>query len=178
MKTLLVTGGSRGIGAAVAKIAARTGYRVAVSYATNPEAAQAVVDQIASAGGEAFAVKADVASEADIVAMFEAVDKRFGPLDALVNSAGVVDFKARLDEMSAARIERMLRINVIGSMLCAREAVKRMSAKHGGKGGAIVNVGSMASIRGAAGEFIDYAASKGAIDARAASRAVRRRCAN
>ena len=165
MKTLLVTGGSRGIGAAVAKIAARTGYRVAVGYAANPEAAQAVVDQIASAGGEAFAVKADVASEADIVAMFEAVDKRFGPLDALVNSAGVVDFKARLDEMSAARIERMLRINVIGSMLCAREAVKRMSAKHGGKGGAIVNVSSMASIRGAAGEFIDYAASKGAIDA-------------
>ena len=165
MKTLLVTGGSRGIGAAVAKIAARTGYRVAVGYAANPEAAQAVVDQIASAGGEAFAVKADVASEADIVAMFEAVDKRFGPLDALVNSAGVVDFKARLDEMSAARIERMLRINVIGSMLCAREAVKRMSAKHGGKGGAIVNLSSMASIRGAAGEFIDYAASKGAIDA-------------
>jgi NAD(P)-dependent dehydrogenase (short-subunit alcohol dehydrogenase family) len=165
MKTLLVTGGSRGIGAAVSKIAGRTGYRVAVGYAANPEAAQTVVDQIASAGGEAFAVKADVASEADIVAMFEAVDKRFGPLDALVNSAGVVDFKARLDEMSAARIERMLRINVIGSMLCAREAVKRMSAKHGGKGGAIVNVSSMASIRGAAGEFIDYAASKGAIDA-------------
>jgi NAD(P)-dependent dehydrogenase (short-subunit alcohol dehydrogenase family) len=117
-----------------------------------------------SAGGDAFAVKADVAKEPEIVAMFEAIDKRFGRLDALVNNAGVVDSKARLDAMSGARIERMFAINVIGSMLCAREAVKRMSAKHGGKGGAIVNVSSAAAKHGSAADYVDYAASKGAID--------------
>jgi NAD(P)-dependent dehydrogenase (short-subunit alcohol dehydrogenase family) len=163
-KTLLVTGGSRGIGAAVSRLAGRAGYRVAVNYTVNADAAQAVVDDIVSAGSEAFAVKADVSSEAAIVAMFEAIEKRFGPLDALVNNAGVVDSKARLDEMSAARMARMFAINVIGSMLCAREAVKRMSTRHGGKGGAIVNVSSAAAKHGSPADYVDYAASKGAID--------------
>jgi NAD(P)-dependent dehydrogenase (short-subunit alcohol dehydrogenase family) len=163
-RTLLVTGGSRGIGAAVCRLAGKAGYRVAVNYTANAEAARAVVDDIASAGGEAFAVHADVASEAEILAMFEAIDRRFGPLDALVNSAGVVDAKARLDEMSAARIERMFAINVVGSLLCAREAVRRMSTRHGGKGGAIVNVSSAAAKHGSPADYVDYAASKGAID--------------
>jgi NAD(P)-dependent dehydrogenase (short-subunit alcohol dehydrogenase family) len=163
-KTLLVTGGSRGIGAAVSRLAGKAGYRVAVNFAADAEAAQAVVDGITSAGGEGFAVKADVRNEAEIVAMFEAIDKRYGPLDALVNNAGVVDSKARLDEMNAARMERMFAINVIGSMICAREAVKRMSTRHGGEGGAIVNVSSAVSKHGSPAEYVDYAASKGAID--------------
>jgi NAD(P)-dependent dehydrogenase (short-subunit alcohol dehydrogenase family) len=163
-KTILITGGSRGIGAALSHLAARAGYRVAVNYASNADAAASVVDEIVSTGGDAFAVKADIGSESEIVAMFEAVDRRFGILDALVNNAGIVDVKARVDEMSAARVERMMRVNVIGSILCAREAVRRMSTKHRGKGGAIVNVGSVASKHGAAGEYVDYAASKGAID--------------
>jgi NAD(P)-dependent dehydrogenase (short-subunit alcohol dehydrogenase family) len=163
-KTVLVTGGSRGIGAAVSRLAAERGYRVAVNYTSNAGAAQSVVDEITSANGEAFAVRGDVGSEADIVAMFEAVDERFGPLDALVNNAGIVDQKSRLDEMSGERIERMMRINVVGSMLCAREAVRRMSTTHGGKGGAIVNVSSRAAAFGSPGDYVDYAASKGAVD--------------
>jgi NAD(P)-dependent dehydrogenase (short-subunit alcohol dehydrogenase family) len=163
-RTLLVTGGSRGIGAAVARLAAKAGYAVAVNYATNADAAQEVVDEIMAGGVDSFAVQADVGDEAAVLAMFDAIDKRFGRLDALVNNAGIVDQKARLDEMSAARIERMLRINVIGSMLCAREAVKRMSTKHGGRGGAIVNVSSAASRHGSPADYVDYAASKGAVD--------------
>lgn len=163
-KVLLVTGGSRGIGAAICRLGAAAGYRVAVNYASNQAAADALVAEIKAACGEAFAVKGDVGVEADIVAMFEAVDRAFGRLDALVNNAGIVDVKARIDEMSAARLERMMRINVIGPFLCAREAVKRMSTRHGGKGGAIVNLSSVAAIHGAAGEYVDYAASKGAID--------------
>jgi len=163
-KVLLVTGGSRGIGAAVCRLGAAAGYRVAVNYASNEAAAKALVAEIEAAGGEAFAVKGDVGTEADIVAMFEAVDSRFGRLDGLVNNAGVVDVKARVDEMSVARLERMMRINVIGSFLCAREAVRRMSSKNGGKGGAIVNISSAASIHGSPGEYVDYAASKAAID--------------
>lgn len=163
-KVLLVTGGGRGIGAATCRLAADAGYRVAVNFAANEAAATALVQTIESAGGEAFAVKGDVGNEADVLEMFEAVDRRFGPLDALVNNAGVVDRKARVDEMSLARIERMMRINIIGSFLCAREAVKRMSVKHGGKGGAIVNVSSVAAVLGGPNEYIDYAASKGAID--------------
>ena len=163
-RTLLVTGGSRGIGAAVARLAGKAGYGVAVNYASNEAAARAVVDEIVSGGGEAFAVQADIGNEADIVEMFTMVDRRFGPLDALVNNAGIVDRKSRVDEMSAARIERMMRINVIGSMLCAGAAVKRMSTSRGGKGGAIVNVSSVAATHGAAGDYVDYAASKGAID--------------
>ena len=163
-KTMLVTGGGRGIGASVCRLAAEAGYRVAVNYASNETAATTLVKAIEAKGGEAFAIKADVGSEADVLAMFAAVDSRFGRLDALVNNAGVVDRKARVDEMSLARLERMMRINVIGSLLCAREAVKRMSTKHGGKGGAIVNVSSIAAVLGGPGEYVDYAASKGAID--------------
>jgi NAD(P)-dependent dehydrogenase (short-subunit alcohol dehydrogenase family) len=163
-KTILVTGGSRGIGAAVSRLAAKAGYRVAVNYATNADAARAVVNEIVADGGDAFAVQADVGSEPDVIAMFAAVDSHFGRLDALVNNAGIVDLKSRVDEMSAARLERMMRVNVVGSMLCAREAVKRMSTKHGGNGGAIVNVSSAAAKHGSAGDYVDYAASKGAID--------------
>jgi NAD(P)-dependent dehydrogenase (short-subunit alcohol dehydrogenase family) len=163
-RTILVTGGSRGIGAAVSRLAAKAGYAVAVNYATNAGAAESVVDEIMAGGVDAFAVQADVGDEAAVLAMFDAVDRRFGQLDALVNSAGVVDVKARLDEMTAARMERMLRINVMGSMLCAREAVKRMSTGHGGRGGAIVNLSSAASKHGSPGDYVDYAASKGAID--------------
>lgn len=163
-KVLLVTGGSRGIGAATCRLAAKAGYRVAVNYAANEAAAKALVAEVEAMGGDAFAVKGDVGNEGDIVAMFEAVDHRFGRLDGLVNNAGVVDVKARVDEMSLARLERMMRINVIGSFLCAREAVRRMSSKNGGQGGAIVNISSAASIHGSPGEYVDYAASKGAID--------------
>jgi NAD(P)-dependent dehydrogenase (short-subunit alcohol dehydrogenase family) len=163
-KTLLVTGGSRGIGAAICRQAREAGYRVAVNYVSNRLAADALVAELEAAGGEAFAVKGDVGSEADILAMFEAVDKRFGRLDALVNNAGIVDAKARVDAMSAERLERMMRINVVGSFLCAREAVKRMSTRHGGKGGAIVNLSSASARLGSPGIYVDYAASKGAID--------------
>lgn len=163
-KVLLVTGGSRGIGAAICRLGAAAGYRVAVNYASNQGAADALVAEIEAAGGEPFAIKGDVGVESDIIAMFEAVDRAWGRLDALVNNAGIVDVKARVDEMSLARLERMMRINVIGSFLCAREAVKRMSTRHGGKGGAIVNISSAAARLGAPGEYVDYAASKGAID--------------
>lgn len=163
-KTLLVTGGSRGIGAAVCRLAARAGYRVAVNYASNEAAAEAVVAEIEAGGGKAFAIKGDVGNEADVIAMFEAVDRTFGGLDAFVNNAGVVDRKARVDEMSVERLERMMRVNVVGSILCAREAIKRMSTLRGGKGGSIVNLSSIAATLGAPGEYVDYAASKGAID--------------
>jgi NAD(P)-dependent dehydrogenase (short-subunit alcohol dehydrogenase family) len=163
-KSVLVTGGSRGIGAAVCRLAATANYRVAVNYASNEEAARKVVTEIEAGGGEAFAVRGDVGTEADVMAMFEAVDRRFGKLDALVNNAGVVDLVARVDEMNAERIERILRINVLGSFLCAREAIKRMSTRHGGKGGIIVNMSSAAARLGGVGLYVDYAASKGAID--------------
>ncbi|TPK71708.1 SDR family oxidoreductase [Mesorhizobium sp. B2-4-15] len=163
-KVLLVTGGSRGIGAAICRLGSKAGYRVAVNYASNKAAAEALVAEIEAGGGEAFALKADVGSEADIMAMFGAVDRACGGLDAFVNNAGIVDVKARIDEMSAERLERMMRINVVGSFLCAREAVKRMSTRHGGKGGAIVNISSAAARLGSPGEYVDYAASKGAID--------------
>lgn len=163
-KILLITGGSRGIGAATAFIAAQRGYEVAVNYASDTNAANSVVERIQSQGGKAIAVQADVSDEAQVIAMFNRIDTELGPLTALVNNAGIVDMKARLDEMSVARIERMFRINVLGSMLCAREAVKRMSTKHAGKGGAIVNVSSAAARLGSPAQYVDYAASKGAID--------------
>jgi NAD(P)-dependent dehydrogenase (short-subunit alcohol dehydrogenase family) len=163
-KSLLVTGGSRGIGAAICLLAARHGWRVAVNYHSSKDAADDVVRRIEAAGGEAFAVQGDAGSETDIVFMFAEIERRFGGIDGLVNNAGVVDRKARLDEMDAGRFERTMRINVIGPLLCAREAVKRMSTRHGGKGGAIVNISSVAALLGSAGEYIDYAASKGAID--------------
>ncbi|MBZ9675340.1 SDR family oxidoreductase [Mesorhizobium sp. ES1-1] len=163
-KVLLVTGGSRGIGAATCRLGAKAGYSVAVNYVSNQAAADAVVDEIKAGGGQAFAVRGDVGVEADILAMFGAVDRVFGRLDAFVNNAGIVDVKSRVDEMDVARLERMMRVNVTGSFLCAREAVKRMSTRHGGKGGAIVNLSSAAARLGAPGEYVDYAASKGAID--------------
>ncbi|KPH09291.1 SDR family oxidoreductase [Rhizobium acidisoli] len=162
---VLVTGGSRGIGAAVCRLAARQGWRVAVNYASNRKAADAVVASIVEHGGEAVAIEGDVGKAADIAAMFAAVDGHFGRLDGLVNNAGIVDYPQRVDEMSAERIERMLCVNVTGSMLCAAEAIRRMSSRHGGQGGAIVNVSSMAAILGAATQYVDYAASKAAIDA-------------
>lgn len=161
---LLVTGGSRGIGAAICLLAARKGWRVAVNYAANKAAADAVVREIEASGGEAFAIRGDVGDAADIVAMFQSVDERFGRLDGLANNAGIVDAPARVDEMSAERIERMMRINITGSILCAAEAVRRMSSRHGGKGGAIVNISSMAAIIGSPSQYVDYAASKAAID--------------
>ena len=163
-QVLLITGGSRGIGAATALLAAGRGYAVAVNYAANSLAADDVVRAIRAGGGTAIAVQADVGDEAQVMAMFEKIDAKLGRLDALVNNAGVVDVKARVDEMSVARLERMFRINVVGSFVCAREAVRRMSTKHGGAGGAIVNVSSVAARVGGPGEYVDYAASKGAID--------------
>ncbi|HEX8045786.1 SDR family oxidoreductase [Rhizobium sp.] len=161
---LLVTGGSRGIGAAVSLAAARQGWAVAVNYASNKAAAEAVVATIRDAGGEAIAVAGDVGVASDIQAIFFAVDQHFGRLDGLVNNAGIVDVPQRVDEMTPERLERMFRINVTGSILCAGQAVRRMSTRHGGKGGAIVNISSMAAILGSAGQYVDYAASKGAID--------------
>ena len=162
--SLLVTGGSRGIGAAVCRLAGSRGYRVAVNYFTDEQAAESVVADIEAAGGEAFAVAGDVGREADILAIFGEVDRRFGRLDALVNNAGVVDRMARVDEISLDRLERMFRINVTGSFLCAREAVRRMSTRHGGQGGAIVNLSSAAARLGSPGWYVDYAASKAAIE--------------
>jgi NAD(P)-dependent dehydrogenase (short-subunit alcohol dehydrogenase family) len=164
-KVLLVTGGSRGIGAATALLAARQGWAVAVNYTANPLAADEVVRAIRTAGGTAVRVQADVADEAQVLRMFEQVDAGLGRLTGLVNNAGVVDVPARVDEMSVARWRRMFDINVIGSMLCAREAVRRMSTRHGGEGGSIVNVSSAASRLGSPGQYVDYAAAKGAIDA-------------
>ncbi len=164
-KALLVTGGSRGIGAATALLAARSGWSVAVNYAANSLAADEVVRAIRADGGTAMAVQADVADEAQVLTMFQKIDAKFGPLSGLVNNAGVVDVSARVDEMGVARWRRMFDINVIGSMLCAREAVRRMSTRHGGQGGAIVNVSSAASRLGSPGQYVDYAAAKGAIDA-------------
>jgi len=159
----IVTGGSRGIGAATSLLLAKAGYLVMVNYVSNAAAAKAVVMEIEKSGGKAAAIKGDVASEKDILALFKAADQ-FGQLKVLVNNAGVIDVKARIDEMSAERLARMFTINITGSILCAREAVKRMSTRHGGTGGAIVNLSSAASTLGAPGMFVDYAASKGAID--------------
>lgn len=162
---LLVTGGGRGIGAATARLAASQGWAVAVNYTANSLAADEVVRGIRELGGTAITVQADVADEAQVLAMFQKIDAKLGRLTGLVNNAGVVDVSARVDEMSVARWRRMFDINVIGSMLCAREAVRRMSTKHGGEGGSVVNVSSAASRLGSPGQYVDYAAAKGAIDA-------------
>lgn len=163
-KVLLVTGGSRGIGAATALLAAQNGWSVAVNYTANSLAADEVVRQIRASGGQAMAVQADVADEAQVLRMFEHIDAKLGRLHGLVNNAGVVDVAARVDQMSVARWKRMFDINVIGSLICAREAVRRMSTKHGGEGGAIVNISSGAARIGSPGQYVDYAASKAAID--------------
>ena len=163
-KVLLVTGGSRGIGAATSILAAQKGWAVAVNYTSNSQAADDVVAQIKKAGGEAMSVQADVANEEQVLAMFEKVRSTLGPLQGLVNNAGVVDVSARLDQMSMARWRRMFDINVLGSMLCAREAIRQMSTLHGGQGGSIVNLSSAAARLGAPGQYLDYAAAKGAID--------------
>ncbi|WP_106475913.1 glucose 1-dehydrogenase [Phytohalomonas tamaricis] len=163
-KVMIITGGSRGIGAATALRAAQKGYAVAVNYRANSAAADQVVQNIESSGGRAIAVQADMAVESDIVRLFETVDRELGRVDVLVNNAGIVDQVSRVEAMSFERVDRMMRVNVTGPFICAREAIKRMSTRHGGNGGSIVNVSSAASHRGGSGEYVDYAASKGAID--------------
>lgn len=161
---VLITGASRGIGAATAVLAAQAGYAVAVNYAHNSLAADEVVRQIRAGGGTAMAVQADVGVESDILAMFSRIDAKLGPVNALVNNAGVVDVACRVESLSWERMQRMFAINVLGSIACAREAVRRMSTRHGGAGGCIVNVSSVAARGGGAGQYADYAATKGAID--------------
>jgi NAD(P)-dependent dehydrogenase (short-subunit alcohol dehydrogenase family) len=162
-RVAIVTGGSRGIGRATAIAAAARGFRVCVGYVSNEAAAHEVVSAIEAKNGNAIAVKCDVGNERDILALFNAADK-FGTLGALVNNAGIVGPTARVEDMSAERIARMMAVNVTGSMLCAREAVKRMSTRHGGKGGVIVNLSSVAAKLGSPNTYVDYAASKGAVD--------------
>jgi NAD(P)-dependent dehydrogenase (short-subunit alcohol dehydrogenase family) len=163
-KLALVTGGSRGIGAATAKLLASQGWDVAIGYRTDEREADSVARVCRSLGQRCVAIQGDVSSDDDVIRLFGAVDESLGRLDALVNNAGVVDQKARVDEYSPGRVERMFAINVVGPFLCAREAVRRMSKLRGGEGGSIVNVSSAASRLGGPGEYVDYAASKGAID--------------
>ncbi|MGB8712008.1 MAG: SDR family oxidoreductase [Onishia taeanensis] len=163
-KVLIITGGSRGIGAATARLAAQSGYAVCISYLRNKDAASAVVDEIRQAGGEAIALAADVSVEAEVVRLFEQVDEALGPVTALVNNAGVLEQHMRVEQMDADRLSRVFATNVIGSFICAREAVRRMSSSNGVAGGAIVNVSSAAARLGSPNEYVDYAASKGAID--------------
>jgi NAD(P)-dependent dehydrogenase (short-subunit alcohol dehydrogenase family) len=161
---LLVTGASRGIGAATARLAARRGYAVCVNYRHHRLAAQGVVRDIEAAGGRAVAAEADVSVEADVRRLFETADRLLGPLAALVNNAGIVETQMRVEKMDRARLQRVFATNVFGPFMCAREAVRRLSRQHGGRGGAIVNVSSAAARLGAPGEYVDYAASKGALD--------------
>jgi NAD(P)-dependent dehydrogenase (short-subunit alcohol dehydrogenase family) len=161
---MIVTGGGRGIGAATAKLAAQRGYAVCVNYLQNREAADAVVAEIAACGGRAIAVAADIAKETEVLRLFDSAHAQLGPLTALVNNAAILERQGRLDQMSAERFQRVFATNVTGAFLCAREAVRRMSTRYGGKGGAIVNVSSIAARLGAPNEYIDYAASKGAVD--------------
>ena len=162
--SLLITGGSRGIGAATAVLAARRGWDVAINYTRDADAAERVAAQVRAVGRRALVIQADVAEEPEVLAMFAAVDREFGRLSGLVNNAGVVDMPARVDEMSLQRLQRMFAINLTGSFLCAREAVRRMSTKRGGAGGAIVNLSSAASKLGSPGQYVDYAASKAGVD--------------
>ena len=160
----LVTGASRGIGAATARLLAERGHDVAINYTRNAAAAEAVAGDVRQLGRRALLVQADVADEAAVLAMFDAIDRKLGRITTLINNAGIVDMKARLDEMSTPRLKRMLDVNVFGTLLCSREAVKRMSTRHGGVGGTIVNLSSIAASLGAPSMYVDYAASKGAID--------------
>ena len=163
-QVMVVTGGSRGIGAAIARLAGRQGYAVCVNYNRNQEAADRVVGDLESAGTQAIAVHADMADEAAVTRLFRTVDQELGPVGALVNNAGIVEPSSRVDEMTAERINRVLALNVTGCFLCAREAVKRMSTLHGGGGGVIVNISSIGARLGSANEYVDYAASKAAVD--------------
>lgn len=163
-KTILITGGSRGIGAATALLAAQKGYQVCINYLRNKEAAEEVARQIEEQGGAARIFQADVSVEKEVVDLFHAIDKSFGPVHALVNNAGTLETQMRVESMDADRIRRIFESNVLSCILCSREAVKRMSVRHGGSGGAIVNVSSVAARTGSPGEYVDYAASKGAID--------------
>ena len=161
---MLITGASRGIGAATARLAAAEGYALCLNFHHRADAAQQLLDELKSTGTQAIAVAADVADETQVARLFAAIDEQFGRLDVLVNNAGMLERQMRLDEMDAARLMRVFAVNVTGSFLCAREAVKRMSTRYGGKGGSIVNVSSIAAKLGAPNEYIDYAAAKGAID--------------
>jgi NAD(P)-dependent dehydrogenase (short-subunit alcohol dehydrogenase family) len=161
---MIVTGGGRGIGAATVRLAAENGFAVCVNFLKDRKSADNLASQINSSGGKAIAVAGDVSSEVDVVRLFETVDRALGRVTVLVNNAGVVDMATRVEKITAARLQRMFAINVTGSFLCAREAIKRMSTRHGGRGGAIVNVSSIAAKIGGPGEYVDYAASKGAID--------------
>jgi len=163
-QVMVVTGGGRGIGAATARLAAERGFAVCVNFLRDKDSASSLVKQISGKGGRAIAVQADVSAEDEVRKLFAETDSKLGKVTALVNNAGIVDRGIRVEQVTAARIARMFAINVTGSFLCAREAVKRMSTRHGGKGGAIVNVSSIAAKLGGAGEYVDYAASKGAID--------------
>lgn len=163
-KSIIVTGGSRGIGAATARLAAARGYSVCVNYLKNGESARSVVEDIESRGGRAMAVAANVAEEEEVERLFSTAESRMGPLYGLVNNAGILEKQVRVEDIDSARLKRLFAANVVGSFLCAREAVRRMSIKRGGQGGSIVNVSSAASRLGSPGEYVDYAASKGAID--------------
>ena len=163
-KIIIITGGSRGIGAATAYLAAQRGYAVGVNYIHNHEAATKIVNDIKSSGGKAIASAADISLEADAIALFNKVDEQLGKVTALVNNAGILEQQMRVENMDAARLNRIFAVNVTGVFLCAREAVKRMSTKHGGAGGVIVNLSSAAALFGSPGEYVDYAASKGAVD--------------
>jgi NAD(P)-dependent dehydrogenase (short-subunit alcohol dehydrogenase family) len=164
VRVVVITGASRGIGAATARLAGEHGYAVAVNYRVDRESAEAVVAAIRERGGRAVAIGADVAIEDEVVRLFATVDRELGPLNGLVNNAGILERQSRVDSMDAARINRVLATNVTGTLLCAREAIRRMSTMRGGRGGAIVNVSSMAARLGSPGEYVDYAASKGAVD--------------
>ncbi len=163
-RVMLITGASRGIGAATARLAAHQGYALCLNYHQREDAVKQVLEQVRTAGVSAITVKADVADEGQVLQMFEMIDREFGRLDVLVNNAGMLEQQMRLEQMDAARWTRVLGTNVIGSFLCAREAIKRMSNQHGGQGGSIINLSSIAARLGAPGEYIDYAAAKGAID--------------
>jgi len=164
MKLALVTGGSRGIGRATARLLAARGYRVAVNYRQREEEARQVVAQIQQQGGDAFAIRADISDEAEVMALFAQLDQQPEPLTLLVNNAGILFQQCRTEDLAAARLQKVFATNVIGTFLCCREVVKRMGTHHGGQGGAIVNLSSAASRTGAPGEYVDYAASKGAMD--------------
>jgi NAD(P)-dependent dehydrogenase (short-subunit alcohol dehydrogenase family) len=163
-KILLITGASRGIGAASARLAAQRGYAVCVNYLSNRSAADAVVEDITRAGVRAVAIQADVSVEEDVISLYKAVDRSLGPVTALVNNVGIVERQIRVENMDAARVNRVFAVNVTASILCAREAIRRMSTKYGGQGGAIVNVSSVAAKLGSPNEYVDYAAAKAAID--------------